>query len=523
MTLRGRLLSLSLATVTVVAGTLVMLNLDSLTKISIEVAQGSAEMAAEQVQSFFVRRLDEAGKGKSTVNLEDTKRLWREAASRDVEIAALLRREMAHSTAIVEINISGEVGPDGIGRILMSSNPGARGAPLLAKPAMRTLRDANPLDRAVAMMWAGVDYETRIPLGIAGQKQPVFTIQVLSSPVLLRDTTRQALFKVLIASAFALVLAILLAYWAADLSLRPLARISHVLDDIVEGRVPVSKTNPAQAARELAAIEAKLSLLGERYRGAQEDASQLRLDLRGKLDAETRARIENQIAVAQRLSAINSLTRGVAHEIKNPLNSISLRLEMLRGRVMEDTPEAAPEFEIISEEVNRLDRVVRTFLDFNRPVELAWANIDAAVEVAEVLQLVAPEDVAKGVEIVLSKSEDALTVRADAGLLRQAMLNVLMNAIEAMEAGGRLRVKAERIGETCSIRISDTGPGIAPEKLEKVFELYFTTKPKGSGIGLAMTFRSIQLHGGTIEVESEVGAGTTFEIKLPLVGVEAMA
>lgn len=517
MTLRGRLLSLSLATVTVVAGTFVMLNLDSLTEISLEVAQGSAEMAARQVQSFLVRRLDEAGKGKSIVTVEDTKRLWQEAASRDVEIAAMLRQAMAQSRAIIEINLAGEDG-----RILVSSNPATRGAPLLSKPAMRTLSKASSIDRAMALTWAGFDYETRVPLGIVGQKQPVFTIQVLSSPVFLRAFSKPAVGKVLVASGFALVLAILLAYWAADLFLRPLARISHVLDDIVEGRIPVSKTNPMQAARELAAIEAKLSLLGERFRSAREDATQLRLDLRGKLDAETRARIENQIALARRLSAINSLTRGVAHEIKNPLNSILLRLEMLRSRVMEETPEAEPEFKILSEEVNRLDRVVRTFLDFNRPVELAWADVDAGVEAADALQLVAPEAATKGVSSALSKPEEALLVKADAGLLRQAMLNILMNAIEAMETGGKLGVAVTKLGGICSIRISDNGPGIATEKLEKVFELYFTTKPKGSGIGLAMTFRSIQLHGGTIEVESEVGVGTTFEIKLPLVGVEAM-
>ena len=124
----------------------------------------------------------------------------------------------------------------------------------------------------------------------------------------------------------------------------------------------------------MAAIESKLSLLGERFRDAREDASHLRTNLEGvleKLDAKTRRHFEGQIALARRLTAINSLTGRVAHEIKNPLNSIALRLEMLRSQAAGEGSETESEIAILSEEVTRLDRVVRTFLDFNRPVEMA--------------------------------------------------------------------------------------------------------------------------------------------------------
>jgi signal transduction histidine kinase len=319
-----------------------------------------------------------------------------------------------------------------------------------------------------------------------------------------------------------MILAFVLAYWSANLAMRPLTRISHLIDDISSGKAPQSLRTRADDARELAIIESKLSLLGERFRDAREDASQLRTNLEGvlkKLDAGTRQHFENQIALARRLTAINSLTGRVAHEIKNPLNSIALRLEMLRSRIAEESPDVEPEFAILSEEVTRLDRVVRTFLDFNRPVELDLEDVDVAQSAAEILNLLEPEATRKGIELSLDRPPEGAVVKADRDLLRQALLNIAVNAIEAMANGGKLRVEVEKDRETCAIRIRDTGPGIPPEQRDKIFQLYFTTKTRGSGIGLAMTFRAVQLHGGTIEVDGESGKGTTFRVTLPLAGV----
>ena len=175
------------------------------------------------------------------------------------------------------------------------------------------------------------------------------------------------------------------------------------------------------------------------------------------------------------------------------------------------------------EEVTRLDRVVRTFLDFNRPVELVPVDIDVAELSGEILQLLEPEAEKKGIQVSLERPRDAVVVQADSDLLRQALLNVAVNAIEAMERGGTLRFCVEKSGETCSIRIRDTGPGIPRDQRDKIFQLYYSTKPRGTGIGLAMTFRAVQLHGGTIEVEDENGKGTTFRVTLPLAGVNRIA
>jgi signal transduction histidine kinase len=427
---------------------------------------------------------------------------------------------MAQSRSIVEIDVAGE---DGM--ILASSSPARRATAMIAKQDLRRLREAGPVGRISAILSARDDYETRVPLGIADQKTPVFTIQILVSPVLLRAATLPELRNVGIASGVALALAFFLAYWSASLALRPLARISHLIDGIVGGKMPAPSPEPRED-RELAAIESKLSLLGERFRDAREDASQLRTNLEGalaKLDAGTRRHIEGQIALARRLTAINSLTGRVAHEIKNPLNSIALRLEMLRSQVAAGESGTESEIAVLSEEVTRLDRVVRTFLDFNRPVELALLDFDLAEMVAEIVHLLEPEAASAGIRICYARPSGAVLVNGDSGLLRQAVMNIAVNAIEAMAGGGRLTFEIALSPATCTLAIADTGPGIPPDGREKIFQLYYTTKAHGSGIGLAMTFRAVQLHGGTIEIESEAGRGATFRLTLPLTGMDRTA
>ena len=523
MTLRARLLSLTLSMVAVVVLTLVALNVNSLVATWLEVALDRSEIAGRQVQSFMVRRIEGRAaepQGAPPATLDATKRMWSRIVAEDADLSALLEQTMAQSRSIVEIDVAGE---DGM--ILASSSPARRATAMIAKQDLRRLREASPVGRISAILSARDDYETRVPLGIPGQKTPVFTIQILVSPVLLRAATLPELRNAGIASGVALALAFFLAYWSASLALRPLARISHLIDGIVSGKTPAPSSEPRED-RELAAIESKLSLLGERFRDAREDASQLRSNLEGalaKLDAGTRRRIENQIALARRLTAINSLTGRVAHEIKNPLNSIALRLEMLRSQAAAGESGTESEIAILSEEVTRLDRVVRTFLDFNRPVEMALLDVDLAEVVAEIVHLLEPEAARAGIRIGYARPSSAVLVNGDSGLLRQAVMNIAVNAIEAMSGGGSLTFEIALSPATCTLAIADTGPGIPPESREKIFQLYYTTKAHGSGIGLAMTFRAVQLHGGTIEIESEAGRGATFRLTLPLTGMDRTA
>jgi signal transduction histidine kinase len=232
-------------------------------------------------------------------------------------------------------------------------------------------------------------------------------------------------------------------------------------------------------------------------------------------DPEATRQIGRQLQTADRLSAISRITGGVAHEVKNPLNAILMHVELARMKLAKGDSDLKPQMDIITSEIVRLDRVVKTFLDFTRPVELHPVEIPLESFVNDIAELARPLAETAGIELAVSQETEGVSIGADLDLLKQAMLNVVVNAIEAMPDGGRLRFESAVRGDDAEIRIIDTGCGIRPELKEKVFGLYFTTKQTGSGIGLAMTFRIVQLHDGTIDFTSEPGKGTTFVIRIP--------
>lgn len=232
-------------------------------------------------------------------------------------------------------------------------------------------------------------------------------------------------------------------------------------------------------------------------------------------DADTRRQIETQVEVSSRLAAISRLTGGAAHEIKNPLNAMSLHVDLLRSRLSREGREPGPELEVIGREMARLDRVVKTFLDFTRPVELRLVEVRAAALVEEVAALATPDALGRRVRVAVENGCPEAVVRADPDLLKQAVLNLALNGIQAMPEGGDLKLGVSRVGADVEVSVADQGMGIPPENREKIFRLYFTTKKEGSGMGLAMTFRVVQLHNGTIDFSSEPGHGTTFRVRLP--------
>ena len=235
-------------------------------------------------------------------------------------------------------------------------------------------------------------------------------------------------------------------------------------------------------------------------------------------DAESVRRIENEIELSRRLAAIGRLTSGVAHEVKNPINAIVVHLELLREKMREIDPDTRRHMDIIGSEIHRLDRVVQMLVDFNRPVELRLTDFDLRRLVEDVALLAAPEAARQGVEVRTQLSSEALPVRADNDLIKQALLNVVLNGVQAMSQGGALDISARQYEAAAAIEVRDEGGGIAPEVQDKVFNLYFTTKKAGSGIGLAMSYRVLQLHNGAIDFVTELGRGTTFRLVLPLAG-----
>src|SRR5258707_5423090 len=243
-------------------------------------------------------------------------------------------------------------------------------------------------------------------------------------------------------------------------------------------------------------------------------------------DAESVRRIEDEIEISRRLSASGRMTRGVAHEVKNPINAIVLHLQLLQNKLKQDDPDTRRHMDIIGSEIHRLDRVVQILVDFTRPRDLRLEDVDLCKILESVSVLAAPDAARHGVRIVLElpshgapNENDVLTVRIDPDLMKQAILNLVLNGVQAMSAGGTLTLKARRDDEMILAEVMDQGGGIPPEAQEKIFELYFTTKGDkgGSGIGLAQTYQIMQWHYGSVEFDSIVGAGTTFRLRLPAV------
>ena len=232
-------------------------------------------------------------------------------------------------------------------------------------------------------------------------------------------------------------------------------------------------------------------------------------------DVESLERIGSQLMVSERLAALGRVTAGVAHEVKNPLNSMRLWLEVLKAN-MPVEPEAQQAVKMLDSEIDRLDRAVKTFLNFTRPVELRLEDTDVRAFLDDVLDAARPSITKARVELRVDMPSEFPPIRMDRQLMHQALLNLLLNACEFTNAGGRISVGLRRSEDFAVISVADTGEGITAENQKKVFQLFFTTRPGGTGIGLANTFRFVQLHNGRIEFESEAGRGTTFRMELPL-------
>lgn len=260
------------------------------------------------------------------------------------------------------------------------------------------------------------------------------------------------------------------------------------------------------------------------------------------------SRVQSTIAYSRKLVALGRLTAGIAHEVKNPLNAMIIHLELLRTKIRGGALAAAPQpepvavsgaiiglahagreaavapavqgalehVEIIEGEIRRLDEVVQGFLKFTRPEDLRLQPVSLKTLFEEILPVIEPEARANSVRVVVDAPGALPTVNGDAAMLRQAFLNLAINACQAMPNGGTLRlVCAPAPHNSVEARIEDTGIGIRPEHLGKIFDLYYTTKDHGTGIGLSMVYRIVQMHDGEIEVQSTPGSGTTFRILLP--------
>jgi signal transduction histidine kinase len=295
------------------------------------------------------------------------------------------------------------------------------------------------------------------------------------------------------------------------------------------------------------------------------------------------SQVQSTIRYSRKLASLGRLLAGVAHEVKNPLNAMTIHLELLKqklsgsfgaigaralgrgaeagaastaaaagagrvataagpgggplglggaasasvavaggddGRTQEkvlvDVPAVMKHVTVISAEIKRLDEVVQGFLKFSRPEELSLEPVDLTSLVNEVAEVVEPQARDANVQVIVDCPVELPRISGDRPMLRQALLNLALNACQAMPNGGSLRFRGRQASDRrVSLAVEDTGVGIPPEHLSRIFDLYFTTKDAGSGIGLSMVYRTVQLHDGSIEVQSTPGHGTVFTLLLP--------
>jgi len=230
-------------------------------------------------------------------------------------------------------------------------------------------------------------------------------------------------------------------------------------------------------------------------------------------DLARRARDEEQAAL------LGQVASGLAHEIRNPLSTLSMNLQLLREDWADPASEreqrAARRLDTILREIERLDRVLEDLLRFSAGHRLRLDRVDVNRVVDELLDFCAPQAEKARVRIARALAPSLPPVEADANLLRQAMHNLLVNAQQAMPDGGEISVRTAAAGGAVRVAVADTGPGIPRENLDRIFNLYFSTKPGGTGLGLPMAKKIVDEHRGTISVESEPGRGTTFTVSLP--------
>jgi len=326
--------------------------------------------------------------------------------------------------------------------------------------------------------------------------QPFGEIRIGLSTLLVREDLNESLAPAAVAAGISLAVAVLVAMLLAQLVLRPMHVIRSSLTRL--GRGDLGATLDLRDDEELRELGDVFDQVSEQLRAAsREDFNPAQL-----------------AKLARRIQIMGRQFSGVNHELKNPLNAMTIHLELLKQKLANDP--AISHVEIIRQEVRRLDERVQSLMRFVRPEEVSFAPVPVAPLMANVLASLEPEAERANVVIQQTCSDRSLVVEGDAALLRDAFLNLVQNAVQAMPAGGRLSLGCAAVdGRRVRVRVEDTGVGIAPENLERIFELYFTTKETGTGMGLALVFRTIQIHDGTIDVESTLGVGTAFIVNLP--------
>ena len=422
----------------------------------------------------------------------------RETASDELRTSRSV--QSAVEAAIYSQDVVDAVIVDAASTVLASSDPAQVGKTIAARVPLNQILAASGLGqlRAVYGTQQTLEWSQSIALG----DEPFGEIRIGLSTLLVRDDLDDSLAPAAVAASVSVLVAVIVAMLLAQVVLRPMHVIRSSLTRL--GRGDLGATLDLRDDEELRD-------LGDVF---DQVSAQLRAASPGGLKPAQLAEL------SRRLTRVGRLFTGVAHEMKNPLNAMTIHIELLRAKLPDSSP-AFPHLDVIAGEIRKLDDRIQGFLKFVRPEEVSFEPVPVVPLIDNVLDTVRPEAERAGVTVHAGCTEPSLFVEGDAAQLRDVFLNLAQNAIQAMPKGGRLSISCAPLpGRRVRVRVEDTGVGIPPENLERIFELYFTTKERGSGMGLALVFRSVQIHNGTVDVESTVGVGTAFVVVLPAASVQ---
>ena len=421
-----------------------------------------------------------------------------ESAFQDLRLSKAVRASLEAALYSEDVVYAAIV--DRSGTVVAHSDPSRVGERMPDGDDLASLTAASSATQLRAVYQTERMLEWRQPMLLGDT--PFAEMRVGMSTLLIRQSLTTALKPAGYAAIIALAVAIVVAVSLAQIVVRPIHVIRSGLSRLGRGD-----------------LGATLDLKGDEFKELGDVFASVTNQLKAAIpDSAKRVQL---VELSRRVTALGRLTAGVAHEVKNPLNAMTIHLELLKQKLGTGAGSDAtdPHVDVIAREIRRLDDVVQGFLKFARPEELTLRPVSPAALADEVLQTLAVEADVTGVKLESQVAPDVPDIEADAGILRQALLNLAKNAVQAMPRGGILTIGCAPTKDgRVEIRVKDTGEGIQPENLAKIFDLYYTTKQSGTGIGLSLVYRTVQLHSGDIDVESTPGVGTTFVIKMPKAG-----
>ncbi len=389
---------------------------------------------------------------------------------------------------------------DANNQVIDSTDPGDIGK--TSKDVLGDLLPLNPAKIRPAADVTGREPELALTYPVVtdqGQRNVVIIISPHLLGEIVREESRERLIAIVLLSLL-LILIIALTSWRFT---RPIQELSKAALRVSSGDFDFSV--PAMQRDEMGTLARAFN--------------EMLAGLREKRELEERLRRSERSALTGRIAA------GIAHEIRNPLNFINLTIDFIRDKFAPAAETARADYtklcDSVKEELDRLNRMVSDFLSYGRPARIKLREVNARNLIEEVMSLVRARADQQGVSLSVLEEAGAESraydghFKGDAEQLKTCFSNLAINAVQAMAGGGALKITLRPQKNNIRFEVADTGPGIAPEALGQIFEPYFSTKETGIGLGLALTKKLIEDHGGQITVSSDLGVGTTFTVFLP--------